>query len=386
MNGYAHIGTEMLPLFLIGVGLCLWRVRSSPYRTILLAALATPVGAALVGVGITRVLAFVVPASILASLGLDWLLVRLTRRVPYALLAVATFVLLSLASLSMFHQALTEGPLWFRDYGLYGMQYGARQLFEETIPQYLKSDPNVQVNVSSTWANGADVFVRFFFSPEEQRRVQMYNVDFYMTYKHELSPNVLMVMTPEEYQKARTSPKFKSVAVERVLPYPDGTPGFYFARLTYADNVDAIFAAEREMRRQLDEGQVEIGGQMVRVRHSRLDAGQLRDMFDGDRFTLARGMEANPFIVEFIFPQPRVVNGLAADFGAMDFTLTVKLYGEGTDEPTIYTATYRGLPPDPHVEMDFDRGPQAVSRMRVEILNLQAGEMAHIHVRELALK
>lgn len=386
MDGYAHIGTEMLPLFLVGVGLCLWRMRSSPHRTILLAALATPVGAALVGVGITRVLAFVVPASILASLGLDWLLVRLTRRVPSSLVAIAIFLLLSFASLSMLRQALTEGPLWFRDYGLYGMQYGARQLFEETIPQYLQHDPNVQVMVSSTWANGADVFVRFFFPPEQRSRVQMYTVDYYLQDKRDLNPNVLLVMTPEEYQKARTSPKFKSVAVERVLPYPDGTPGFYFARLAYADDVDAILAAEREARRQLVEEQVEIGGQMVKIRHSLFDAGQPRDMFDGDRFTLARGMEANPLIVELIFPQPRAVNGLAADFGSMDFSLAVKLYAEGVDQPVSYAETYRGLPPDPHVEMAFDRGPQAVSKMRVEITNLQAGETAHIHVRELALR
>lgn len=386
MAGYGHIRTELLPLVLIGVGLCLWRVRSSPHRTILLAALATPAGAALVGIGITRVLAFVVPATILAGLGLDWLLTRLPRRVPYDIVAMIVFLGLLVSSFSLLRHALVEGPLWFRDYGLYGMQYGAKQLFQEAIPQYLERDPDVQVMVSSTWANGTHRFVRFFLPSEQQHRVQIRTVDFYLFEKRDLTDKVVLVMTPQEYERARSSPKFKSVQVDRILPYPDGRPGFYFVRLTYADNVDAIFAAEREERRRPVEEQVELDGQTVRVRHSRFDMGQARDMFDGDRFTLARGLEANPLMIELIFPQPRVVTGLTADFATMDFTWTIELYEEGAEAPVTYTETYRGLPSDPHVELNFDRGPHKVSKIRIQIKNLKAGDVAKIHVRELRLR
>ena len=58
--------------------------------------------------------------------------------------AGALFVVLSGASLWMLRDALTKGPLWFGDYGLYGMQYGAKQLFEEEIPAFLKEDPNAR--------------------------------------------------------------------------------------------------------------------------------------------------------------------------------------------------------------------------------------------------
>ncbi|MFQ5593800.1 MAG: YfhO family protein, partial [Anaerolineae bacterium] len=317
MNGYGHIRIEMLPVVLLGVGLCLWRIRSSPHRAILLAALATPVGAALVGVGITRVLAFVVPASILAGLGLELVLSWVTRRIPYDIVATATFLVLLVTSFSMLRQALVEGPLWFNDYGLYGMQYGAKQLFEETIPNYLASDSSVRVMVSPTWANGTDRFPRFFLSPAQQSRVGMYNAEYYLYDKRALNRNILLIMTPTEYEKARTSPKIKSVDVEQVIPYPDGRPGFYFARMSYADNVDTLFAADREARQQLVEDQIELGGQTVTVRHSRFDAGQLRNILDDDPFTLARGQEANPLVIEMHFPEPRPVAGLAADFGSM---------------------------------------------------------------------
>lgn len=109
-------------------------------------------------------------------------------------------------------------------------------------------------------------------------------------------------------------------------------------------------------------------------------------MIDGDRFTLARGQEANPIIIEFIFPEPRTVAGLSADFGSMDFTLTVRLSESQDAEPITYSETYRDLPPDPHVEMDFDNGPHEVMKVRFEIKDLKAGNQAHIHIRELALR
>ena len=71
MLGIAHIPTLLLPFVLLGAGICLYNFRSSPHRAILIAALATPVGAALVDVGIARVLAFIVPAGLLAGLGLS---------------------------------------------------------------------------------------------------------------------------------------------------------------------------------------------------------------------------------------------------------------------------------------------------------------------------
>ena len=141
------------------------------------------------------------------------------------------------------------------------MQYGARQLFEEVIPTYLKEDPNTQVLVSSTWANGTDNFLRFFFTPQEQQRVRMDGVETYLFKKMPLSQDELFVMTASEYQQAAASPKFSEVKVEQVVPYPDGTPGFYLARLQYAPDVDQIFAAEQEARRQLVENTITLDGQ-----------------------------------------------------------------------------------------------------------------------------
>jgi 4-amino-4-deoxy-L-arabinose transferase-like glycosyltransferase len=388
MKGYGHLNIWLLPFMLVGVGLCLWRVKSSPHRALLLGALATPVGAALVDVSITRVLAFIPPACVLIGLGLDAALDLLNKRarVPYWVTAGVLFLALSASSLWMLRDALTRGPLWYGDYGLYGMQYGARQIFEEALPELLAADPNTRISMTSTWANGADTFIRFFMPKDQAARVQMLNVDYYLGGRRDLDPNTIVVMTPNEYERAVASGKFQSVDVERMLPYPDGAPGFYFVRLAYADNLEAIVAQERAERSKPVQAQVTLDGQTVQVVHSQLDMGTPVNLFDGDTFTLVRGLEANPLMFEFTFPEPRPITGLGADFASMDFNLTAKLYADAASEPLIYTETYRGLPPDPHVDMAFAGAPPLVQKIRLEIEQLNPGNEVHIHVRELDFK
>lgn len=399
MKGYAHLRTELLPFVLLGLALCVWRWRSPTHRTIILAMLAAPVGASLVGVGITRVLSLVVPASLFAGLGLDALLtwaaarlakLRYVQRVGPAALGLATLALLVSANFGLLRDALVNGPLWYSDYGLYGMQYGAKQLFVDTIPAELEADPQVNILVSSTWANAADAFVRFFLTPAQQARVSMGSLDYFTFSQRDLS-HTMLVLTENEYQDAITSPKFKTVAVERILPYPDGTPGFYFLRLTYVDNVADIFAAELEARREPVSDPAEVDGQALIVRHSVFDAGTVANLFDNDVFSLIRGLEANPLLIELQYPAPRPVAGLTLDLGSMeDFTLTVTLLLPDGGAPLVFEHRYTGLTNDPHLEFDFaaefGQAPPPVRAVRVELKNLLSGDTAQIHVREVRVR
>jgi hypothetical protein len=98
-----------------------------------------------------------------------------------------------------------------------------------------------------------------------------------------------------------------------------------------------------------------------------------------------RGLEANPFIIDLTFQTPVELTGLITDLANMDFTLKAELYEQPDGEPVVYEQTYRNIQGDPHVELTFDRGPGQISRLRLEISNLNSGETAHIHVRELRL-
>lgn len=402
---YGHMRPEFLPLVVLGLVVAVGGLlpgsggaRRASYRVVLLALLAAPVGAALVDIAITRVLSAVVPATLLIGIGIDWVLRWVAafgageqgsngagekggRR--SAAVSMALFALLALMSLGLLRLALDEGPTWFTDYTMGGMQYGAGQLFP-IIEEQLAADPNTRVMLSPDWANGTDMFPRFFLPAEQQARVQTLNVDAFISEKRELTPDMLFVMLPGEVDRARASGKFAAVDVLDTIPYPDGRPGFLMARLTYWPDVDAVFAAELEALRQPVTESIALDGGDVTVTHTRFEAGSLPDLFDGDTFTLVRHISANPVVYEIAFDAPRPVGGLALDLGTMDAGVTVTLVSPA-GEAVAYEQAFRGLGPDPHVAMVFDRGPESVAAMRLELRDLNAGEDVKIHVREIGL-
>lgn len=410
-RGRGHIALWMLPFFAVGLVGALRRWRSPAHRTVLLAVLATPFGAATAGVGVTRVLAFVVPAAVLITLGIEavidvagrWLARdrASTRGWASSVAAPATrwpggasgavtglcFIALAGANVELLTTALRTGDRWYDDYGLYGMQWGAAQLFDDMIPSLLATDPDVKVLVTSDWANAADRLPYFFLDFEQTRRVRSRSVSDPLTRLIELSDDEIWIVTDHELDGVRKSGKFAPPEIVRTLNWPDGRPGFHAVRLRYAAGVDKVFAAERAERRKLVEAAVVLDGQNVVVRHSVSDMGSPAELFDGDPSTLLRGMEANPLIIEMAFPTPRALTGIAAHFAHMPFTWSADLFAPDADEPVTYAQTVTDVPDgDAHGDLAFDAGPAAVSRLKLTIHQDDLEDEAHIHVRELRLR
>jgi hypothetical protein len=387
MKGYGHLALFMLPFLVVGLLVCLRKLRESRYRLVLIALLAAPLGGALTSVGITRVLVTVVPAALLTALGMEAVASRFPRR--WGMLGgVGVFVALSLFGVSMLRDSLANGAVWYGDYQLGGLQWGARQLFAQIIPERLVRDPRVIINVSPTWANGTDLLPQFFLTEEQQQRVDLEGAAYYLDELRTLPNNLLVVLPPEEYEQFIRSPKFANIRVEEILPYPDGRPGFYFIRMAYSEQAAALFAAERaELLRPVSESYV-VDGQSVTITHPRFGAGQLKDMLDGDAFTLVNAPSINPVVLDFVFSEPRPLAGITLITGTMaDFLLSVAVYPEGGGTPQMYGQQFVGLPSDPTLSLDFDQGPAQAARVRVEIRdNVSVEESVNIHVRELQFR
>ncbi len=386
MKGYGYILSIAFPFFMGGLWLMLKNLRSPVYRTVLITLLVSPLGAALAQITVLRVIWFVIPAAILTSLGLDGFLYWLEKKRIFKFsLSIGVFLILLFINLYILQDALRNGPTWYKDYSLYGMQYGAKQLFGEAIPKELENDPNQQIVVTPIWANGTDNLVRFFLSREQQQHVRLDSIKAYLFERLPLDKNVTLVLTESEYQEALASPKFKNIVTNEVLYYPDGSPGFYFVQLDYSEQADKLFADEKLARSKPVEATILVDAQPTIIRYSQIDMGQPEAIFDGDVHTLMRGLEANPFVIELVFQQPRTISQINADLANMDFTFTARLIDDASGENKVYEITQRGSPGDPHVELLTDNGPDKISRLRLEIFSLNAGAEPHIHIREIKL-
>ncbi|MGH9366351.1 MAG: hypothetical protein ACRD3M_01595, partial [Thermoanaerobaculia bacterium] len=315
MDEMAYAPLALAPMVAIGIAGCALRFRSSPaHRLFLLSPFAVPFAAAMHHRQALRVLPMVIPLVLLAAAGAEEIARLLRSPRSRRVLAPILAAVLAAFAVRLTMVSLSDGPLWFRDYGLYGMQYGAKQVFDG-IRQSLAASPTTRVLLTSSWANNPDEFLDFFLRGEERERAQMGGIETYLLYRTPLTEQMLFVLTAEEYEKARRDPKLLVPSPERTIRYPDGRPGFYFVRLAYSSRADALLAAEREARRRPRERTVLVSGQQVLVRHSVEDGGQPSDLFDGRFDSTLRGLEANPFLLELDFEEPR-------EIAAIDLTLT----------------------------------------------------------------
>jgi 4-amino-4-deoxy-L-arabinose transferase-like glycosyltransferase len=384
MNGHGHMMRWMFPFALIGLIQAVRGWRHPAHRALLACLLAIPLAGAVAGAGITRLLSFVIPATMLVVIGLDLPVNLVLRRFPRSAtgLALATFLVLTSLNLLLLRDSLVNGPLWNRIYGM-EMQYGASQVFAE-VQEILRENPKQQVLVSPTWGNGIDI-VRRFFLPDSVP-VEVGNADRFLSDMGDLTAGLLFVLTPEEYRALLQDPKIANLRVERTLPYPDGTTGFYFVRMTYSPAAEALFAQEREERSRPVTETIDLDGEQVQVTHPIFDSGNLGHVFDKDPYTLARGMEANPFLLDIVFPTPRTLTGLLLTTGSMDIGLQAELFSDSQSGPVVVKQEFVDLPPDPTVHLAFPPELGPVTRLRLLISQLYVAGPSKVHIRELALE
>ncbi|MEW6649561.1 MAG: glycosyltransferase family 39 protein [Chloroflexota bacterium] len=388
MPGYGHLGLWALPFIALGLARAARRIRQPEYRLLLLAVLAAPAGAALVQLGVTRALFMVIPAALLGGLGLesalDWLGQHGEKRLPAlpvrSLLAGLVFVVMVAGAFAMLGDALVNAPTWFDDYGMAGMQWGARQLFA-AAKDYLAENPGVDLIISPSWANGSDVLARFFADDPQPYRLG--SIEGYLDEYKPLDENTRFVMIPDEWRKVQESDKFSDVQVERTLLYPNGEPGFYFVRLRYVDNAAQLFAAEDEQRRRLIQGVVMLpDGAPVTARHSQLDMGEIFHAFDGDANTLTRSLEANPLLIRLTFDAPRELNGLTARIGGVPGKVVVWVQPPDGSAALPFEQEKEETPDPRDVRVEFGQ-TLTTRQVEVEIWSTRDTGPAHVHLWEI---
>jgi len=383
MKAYGHILWVTFPLFISGLVHTIKFFKDPAHRVLLFALLAAPSGAAIVDWGITRGLVFILPATLLMAIGLDklsnWIILH--WHIKPQTLIVLTFLLLALSSFWMLSDALLNGPTWYTDYGLTGMQYGAQQVFTRTV-EIARSQPDTKVLVSSTWANGTDVFLRFF--GDGIPNLEMGNINAYGMSYLPLDAHTLFIMTEEDLAWIAESGKFTDVSIEETLLYPDGSTGFYFVRLAYVPNIKEILASEREARQALRTEQIIWQGEKVQVAYPELDINEIQAAFDGDPTSLIRTLEANPLKLIVTFPEQTSINSVTLRIGGTPTHITLSAISDGNQRQKISRQV--GSSPTTR-DITFTFGTTlSIDQLEIKILNPHDGEIAHVHLWEVSFE
>jgi 4-amino-4-deoxy-L-arabinose transferase-like glycosyltransferase len=379
MLGYGHLPRVLAPFLVIGLVYTIIKIKDPLYRILLVVLLAAPVGASVVQLGITRILVLVIPATFFTAIGLDRFFDWFGRFFPWKkALPVLIFLVLAGGNIYMLTDALKNGPLWFRDYSLDGMQYGARQIFP-AVTEYLKKYPNRDVVLSPSWANGTDVIARFMVG--DPLPFELGSIDGYMKEYREISGHTTFVMTPDEYERFLTSDKFTNVKLVQILNYPDGNPGFFFVNLEYKPGVRDEFRVEQEARRALLIGQVTINGISAYVRYSMLDMGVIQQAFDHDIGTPIRTLEANPFVIELDLSDALAVNEINVLVGGTTTKTTLYLVAADGNQYELENFAYEESHPR-EIVLRLDHTIELVS-LRIEINSVYDSEPAHVHLWEI---
>jgi len=389
MNGYGNGWIFTLPFLVIGLIQTIRYIRIPSYRIVLIALLVCPIPASVVAIGMPRMLWMTIPVALISVIGLSAVLQWCETHWHFAprWISIGLFIVTTCGSVIMLRDALVNGPTWFEDYSLYGLQYGAKQVFQDVVAPGLRQDTNRRYVVSPSWANGTEQFVDFFIPEDLSSRVNLGQPINFIDNIRKNNTSLYFVATSDEYDKLVTNPIFTNISVSQVLHFPNGNPGFYVLTLQASEKIDTILAEESKINRSPVEDTIIINNQSVRVFHSPIGSGSLEDVFDHNPDSLARVIEANPFTFDLFPTNPITTNGIDIQTGSLPkFTVSVSLYPVDSDEPVIYTQSFSNLPPDPSISMAFDKGPILSSRIYIEILDENSGFSSQIHVRDIIFR
>ncbi len=389
MGPYPNIPWLLAPLLALGLWLSLRRWREPVMRLLWVALIAAPSGAALVNApSVPRLLLLVLPAVLFSAIGLqaalDWLA---TRRLPKALqslrwlTSLAAFCILGLSSLMLLQDALRTGPLWYRSYGIDGLQWGAPQVFGRAV-RYAQNHPDRLVAISPTWTFQGDRLLRFFATDSPTLRIEAIEPYFYTPMPDSLASTSFW-LSAEDFRLVNESGRFAPPVIEDQIPYPDGSPGFYLVQLRYADNLEQLLQDEKNERHRLVPATWQIEGLPVTGQTSQLD-GSVQFIFDGNPESVTRTQGANPLVLEWSFSSAQELRGLQLRAGSEAVRVTAIVTATDPQQNTQLIVTQGQSDGFKDVVLDFEQSI-AVQSLRLELFDLYSGDPALVHLWEITL-
>ena len=387
MVGMGHVWWVLAPYALVGLIVCIVRWRSPGHRVVLVALLAAPFSASLVEMIVTRTLMSVVPLALLVCLGVEESLRLVTTDRARWGIALVTAGALTALTIGMTQTALARGDRWTTDYGMSGLQWGGEQVFDE-VESILRDDPTVSVLIGSDWVNSPQLLADFHLDDDIRDRARTVDVATFFIRQEELADDTVFVLSTFDLERVVASGKIVLDDPVAEILLPDGRVGFTVIPGRYIDDIEAVYAAEREARSALQTVRLELDGVPVDLTLPTLGLGEPAFVLDGDTDTLVRGLEANPFVMELRLDRPVPTNEVVID--SWSTRTRVRVVINDAAGAVIADTTREFEPDDDRAVFVFDvrdgGGAVPASLVRIEMREIGNDGPAAIHVREVSLR
>jgi hypothetical protein len=377
LPGFPLMPVWLFPLWIVGTLTLLWGWRDLTNRVALLAILTTPVTAALFDISTARCFPVGVGYVLLCAYGADVVL----RRLPTWLSLLGGIGMCGYVGwLFVFTQ--TKALYSYPVYGMYGIQYGARQLYD-WVREKSKTETDIRV-INATF-NSGEALRQFYLSPEIRSRVAIIEPLRICQGRDEWSDSTLFIFPALWFETVQpgTCPPFEREVVE-VLRDPKGQPLLEVLRLKHSPAVNEWFDNVKRERLKLKVDEVVVNGMKASFEHTKIAWGTIEGFFDGDSGTRARTDDINPGVFALRFAATSIKEVL------------VRL--DNTSLAHVKAEILRGKTWQDLEERDFSRArgdsllltfkiPQgAIEGVRFTVRLTDGGDHASVHLADIMLK
>lgn len=377
LPGFALIPSWMCILWFIGLGNLLFGWRRLPNRVLLACILTTPMTAALFEISTARCLPVGVGYVLLCALGADVVLCRLPR-----IVSLLSGVVMCAYAGCFFVYTQTKAIYSYPFYGMYGIQYGARQLYT-WVQERMGIDSDIRI-INSTF-NSGDVFPYFYLTPEQRDRVRIIEPLHICLGREDWNDSTLFIFPALwfETSPANVCPPFERELVH-VIKDPKGQPLFEAMRIKHSPAVMEWWETQEKERLKLQADRLKVNGMDILFEHSKIAWGSIEGFFDGDSGTRARTDEINPgiFTVRFATTAMEEV-GVRLDNTTLAEVLVEVLHGEKWER--IGERSFSHDRGDPMLLM-FKNPLGPIDGVRFTVSLPNGGQRASVHLADILLK
>ncbi len=368
----------LAPFSLAGLVFCLSRLRRPETRIVFAFMLAVPVPASLLETNSHRCLPVGAFLVLFGGIGLDkvlsWLPARRLGR-HGAVGALTAFLVAYAVWFSSYtrHESIRR----YSDYGFFGLQMGAPQLFDWIGHN---AERFTSVYLATNLFNTGDVFARFFLPQRALDKVVMSNLD--EVCRGRLTwPEGAVFIFPEAFPvSTRSAGCPLDIRVLHTVNDPLGRPLMMAGTLTRERGFSGWAAENLAKVRSSVEETAMAYGDLVTVEHPRFDIGSLVDLFDDNPRTITRTQLVNPARYEIRFGTTRRLSRIGvvvANTTEADVTVTTAGPDGETFSKRQHYSRYRG---DAETVLFPSALPTSASALTIEVKLTDQDEFGSVHL------